>query len=117
MSFYDVQPYDEGTPLLADTGPNRFKYNVPNPHGSSPETVGNICVDHKNQSTTHVNSNNQSLASNDGNNNSNDLGEDPSGVDLQQPEIRVYAKRWYILAVFSLLGVLQVSCNFHCKCQ
>ena len=112
MSFCQVELYDEGTPLLSNTEPNSRKRHASHALGSCPETVENISVDQKHQSTPHVNSNNQSLSSNDGNNNSN---EEHISVDLQQQEIRVYAKRWYILAVFSLLGVLQVRCNFHRK--
>lgn len=37
--------------------------------------------------------------------------------DSEEVETRVYAKRWYILAVFSILGVLQVKNFFQSKAK
>ena len=115
MSYYEDKFYKEDTPLLSKPETNRFDYNATNPRVPNPTNIENLlCTGQKNLITSYDVSDNQSLLSyNDGNNNSSDNQEDNLlGVNLQQQEIRVYAKRWYILAVFSILGVLQVRYNF-----
>ena len=37
--------------------------------------------------------------------------ENPELENQPDLEVRIYAKRWYILAVFSILGILQVRCS------
>ena len=108
MSSNELEPFDEDTPLLPPSSSNRLKPPVKKSIGGESETTESLSADHKYENSSLISSNNLSLCTNDGNNNSNDLGEDTPTGSFREQEIRVYAKRWYILTVFSLLGVLQV---------
>ena len=99
MSSYEYEPCDESTPLISNNDSNRSKYpsNVQPVPGF--KSIENTFSDHKNQNSS----------SDKKNNNSNIIEETISGDDSQIQDIRIYAKRWYILAIFSALGVLQVG--------
>ena len=88
---------DENTPLIKN---NKINSNINN---TSKERETSNFED----SGSYQNSScyNNDLTSSDGNNNSNNVEE--SGAANQK--IKIYAKRWYILAVFSVLGILQVK--------
>ena len=105
MSSYEYEPFEENTPLISNIDSNRLKYPRNNQHVSGSISTENISGEHKNQNTSSQNY--SSLSNDKKNNNSGNLEE---VIDSQPQDIRVYAKRWYILAVFSVLGVLQV-CN------
>ena len=103
MSSYEYEPFDESTPLISNNDSNRSKYPKNNQRVLS---IENISAEHKNPNTTSQNY--SSLSTDKENNNNGNVEEGNSGVNSQPQDIRVYAKRWYILAVFSVLGVLQV---------
>ena len=106
MSSYEYEPFDENTPLLSNNDSNRSKYPTTNQHVLGCLSIENISAEHKNQNTSSQNY--SCLSTDKENNNSSNVEEGTSGVDSQPQDIRVYAKRWYILAVLSVLGVLQV---------
>ena len=114
MSSYDFERSDENTPLIKDNTINsNINYTSKGQEKSNFQDSGS----YQNSSCY-----NNDLTSSDGNNNSNNVEE--SGAANQK--IKIYAKRWYILAVFSVLGILQVktkSWRYHslhlylCKCH
>ena len=106
MSSYKYEQSDENTPLISSNDSNRSKYPRNNQHVSGYISIENSSLEHKNQNT--LSHNYSCLSSDKKNNNAGNLEDGISGVDLQPHDIRVYAKRWYILAVFSVLGILQV---------
>ena len=99
----DFEMSDESSPLLSNNT-NRSNHHSTTSPGSE---FNRDQKEHlKDQSFSSPVSDDHTLSSNDGNNNTNDSRNDTSEVPEQ--DIRIYAKRWYILAVFSILGVLQV---------
>ena len=106
MSSYKYEPFDENTPLISCNDSNRSKYPRRNQHVSGYISIENSSSEHKNQNTPIRNY--ECLSSDKKNNNNGNLEAGFSGIDSQPHDIRVYAKRWYILAVFSVLGILQV---------
>ena len=102
----DFEMSDESIPLLSNNT-NRLNHHSTTSPG--PEFNGDQKEHIKDQSFSSPVSDNDNLSSNDGNNNTNDSRYDTSEVPEQN--IRIYTKRWYILAVFSILGVLQVQHN------
>ena len=102
----DFEMSDESSPLLSNNT-NRSNHHSTTSPGSE---FNRDQKEHlKDQSFSSPVSDEHTLSSNDGNNNTNDSRNDSSEVPEQN--IRIYAKRWYILAVFSILGVLQVQHN------
>ena len=88
---------NENSPLISNNSTHRVNHN------SATSTGSEFNIDGKD----HLKR--QSLSSpiyEDPNSPSNDGKNDTSEVPDQ--DIRIYAKRWYILAIFSILGVLQV---------
>ena len=123
MSFRAIfEPYDESTPLMSNCQTSRFKgipadSNSQNRESLNDSTISTYSSSYEDQKSLLIspgNSNNQSLSTDDRNKNNEDLRNDEAGVNLQQHDVRVYKERWYILAVFSLLGVLQVNNNIFC---
>ena len=102
----DFEMSDESSPLLSN---NTHRPNHPSTTSTDPEFYRDQKEHLKDQSFSSPVSDDHTLSSNDGNNNTNDSRNDTSEVPEQ--DIRIYAKRWYILAVFSILGVLQVQHN------
>ena len=97
MSSYDLEPSDENTPLIKNNTINsNINYTSKERETSNFEDSGSY-----QNSSCYIND----LTSSDGNNNSNNVEE--GGAANQK--IKIYAKRWYILAVFSVLGILQVK--------
>ena len=102
MSSNNLETGNESTPLISknsiDSG---FKCPAKKHETSDNENFDCPFYSAKleNSSSYHNISN-----SNDGNNNSNNVEENNAG----NQEIKIYTKRWYILAVFSILGILQV---------
>ena len=96
---------DENSPLISNNSTNRVNHNSATSTGSEFNRDGKEHL--KRQSFSSPISDDHNLSSNDGNNNTNDSRNDTSEVPDQ--DIRIYAKRWYILAIFSILGVLQVQ--------
>ena len=100
---------DENEPLIPTyrerwvESTNRTSFNSLNNSSTTDST------DKDRNSLVSNQENNRSTLPNDGNNNSGSSQQIALPVDEQQQDVRVYAERWYILAVFSLLGVLQVT--------
>ena len=103
MSSNNLESGDENTPLISKNGTESgFKCPAKKHKSSDNENLNCPFYNAKleNSSSYHNISN-----LNDGNNNSNNVEENNAG----NQEIKIYKKRWYILAVFSILGILQVS--------
>ena len=97
MSSYDFERSDENTPLIKNNTINsNINYKSKERETSNLEDSGS----YQNSSCY-----NNDLTSSDGNNNSNNVEESSAA----NQKIKIYAKRWYILAVFSVLGILQVK--------
>ena len=106
MSSYEYEPCDESTPLISNNDSNRSKQTSNAQPVPGFKSIENTFADPKNQNSS---SDNYSYTSIDKKNNNSNYGEEvTSGADSQAQDIRIYAKRWYILAIFSALGVLQV---------
>ena len=105
MSSYEFEQSDENTPLIKNniihSSINYTSKEQKTPNFEEPDSLSN---DTKTQNSSCYNND---LTSSDGNNNSNNIEE--GGASNQK--IKIYAKRWYILAVFSVLGILQVKAN------
>ena len=103
MSTNNLESEDESTPLISknsiDSG---FKCPAKKLHTSDNE---NFDCPFYNAKLENSSSYNNISNSNDGYNNSNNVEENTAGSQ----DIKVYTKRWYILAVFSILGILQVK--------
>ena len=99
----DFEMSDESSPLLSNNTTHRMNHHSTTSTG--PEFNSDRKEHIKNQSFSSSVSDDHNLSSNDGNNNTNDTR---NTSEVPEQEIRIYAKRWYILAVFSILGVLQV---------
>ena len=101
----DFEMSDENSPLISNDSTHRLN------HDSATTACSEFIRDEKEhlkrQSISPPICDDHNLSSNDGNNNTNDSRNDTSEVPDQ--DIRIYAKRWYILAIFSILGVLQVK--------
>ena len=103
MSSNNFEPEDESTPLInknsIDSG-----FKCPAQKHQTPKNENFECQFYnaklENSSSYPITSN-----LNDGNNNSNNVEDNTAG----NQEIKIYKKRWYILAVFSILGILQVK--------
>ena len=106
MSSYEYEPIAESTPLMPRKESYRQESGNKKSIGSEYETIDSMSA---NQQGINSFSSSYSCIPNDGNNNSNDRENETPGSDLQDGKIKVYAKRWYILVVFSTLGVLQVT--------
>ena len=103
MSSNNFEPEDESTPLINKNNiDSAFKCPTKKHQTSDNENFDCPFYNAKleNSSSYHNISN-----LNDGNNNSNNVEENAAG----NQEIKIYTKRWYILAVFSILGILQVQ--------
>ena len=105
MSSYEFEQSDENTPLIKnDTIDSSINYTSKVRETSNFEDSDSLSNDTKIYNSSCYNND---LTSSDGNNNSNNVEE--GGAANQK--IKIYAKRWYILAVFSVLGILQVKAN------
>ena len=103
MSSNNLESGDESTPLISKNGiDSGFKCTTKKHQTSNNENFECPFYNAKlENSSSYPNISN----SNDGNNNSNNVEENTAG----NQEIKIYTKRWYILAVFSILGILQVQ--------
>ena len=101
----DFEMSDENSPLISNNSTHRVNHN------SATSACSEFIRDKKDhlkyQIISPPISDDHNSSSNDGNNNTNGSRNDTSEVPDQ--DIRIYAKRWYILAIFSILGVLQVK--------
>ena len=102
----DFEMSDESSPLLSNNTHRQNNHSTTSP---GPKCDRDQKEHLKDQSVSSSVSDNHILSSNDGNNNTNDSRNDT--LEVPEQDIRIYAKRWYILAVFSILGVLQVQHN------
>ena len=101
----ELEMSDENSPLISNNSTHRVNHNSAT--SACSEFIRDGKEHLKRQNILPPVSDDHNLSSNDGNNNTNDSRNDTSEVPEQN--IRIYAKRWYILAIFSILGVLQVK--------
>ena len=103
MPSYKFEANEESTPLLTNNSVDSgFRYPAKKRWSSGSDIDGDSS---SNLKVPNSSSYNNALTSNDGNKNTNNVEEDNASTQ----DIKIYAKRWYILAVFSVLGILQVN--------